>query len=45
MYYVLQHFGVVVGAISGILAAEGKRIDLFVAIQRKLSLPVFRARL
>ncbi len=31
MYYLLQylqHFGVVVGAISGVLAAVGKRIDL-----------------
>jgi uncharacterized membrane protein YeiH len=28
MYYLLQHFGVVVGAISGVLAAAGKRIDL-----------------
>jgi uncharacterized membrane protein YeiH len=26
---ILQHFGVVVGAISGVLAAVGKRIDLF----------------
>ncbi len=29
MYYLFQHFGVVVGAISGVLAAGGKRIDLF----------------
>ncbi len=29
MDYPLQHFGVVVGAISGVLAAGGKRIDLF----------------
>jgi uncharacterized membrane protein YeiH len=29
MYYAFQHFGVVVGAISGVLAASGKRIDLF----------------
>jgi len=29
MYYVSQHFGVVVGAVSGVLAAGGKRIDLF----------------
>jgi uncharacterized membrane protein YeiH len=29
MYYFFQHFGVVVGAITGVLAAEGKRIDLF----------------
>jgi uncharacterized membrane protein YeiH len=28
-YPLLQHFGVVVGAISGVLAAVGKRIDLF----------------
>ncbi len=27
MYYLLQHFGVVVGAISGVLAASGKKID------------------
>lgn len=29
MYYLSQHFGVVVGAVSGVLAAGGKRIDLF----------------
>jgi uncharacterized membrane protein YeiH len=29
MYYLAQHFGVVVGAVSGALAAGGKRIDLF----------------
>ncbi len=29
MYYLCQHFGVVVGAVSGVLAAGGKRIDLF----------------
>ena len=29
MYYLFQHFGVVVGAVSGVLAASGKRIDLF----------------
>jgi len=29
VYYVFQHFGVVVGAISGVLAAGHKRIDLF----------------
>ena len=29
MHYLFQHFGVVVGAISGVLAAGGKRIDLF----------------
>lgn len=29
MYYLFQHFGVAVGAISGVLAAGGKRIDLF----------------
>jgi uncharacterized membrane protein YeiH len=29
MYYLLQQFGVVVGAVSGVLAASGKRIDLF----------------
>ena len=29
MDYLFQHFGVVVGAISGVLAAGGKRIDLF----------------
>jgi uncharacterized membrane protein YeiH len=29
MHYAFQHFGVVVGAISGVLAASGKRIDLF----------------
>jgi uncharacterized membrane protein YeiH len=29
MYYLLQHFGVAIGAITGVLAAEGKRIDLF----------------
>lgn len=28
VYYVLQHIGVVVGALSGVLAASGKRIDL-----------------
>lgn len=28
-YYLLQHFGVIVSAISGVLAAEGKRLDLF----------------
>jgi uncharacterized membrane protein YeiH len=29
MDYLFQHFGVVVGAVSGVLAAGGKRIDLF----------------
>ncbi len=29
MHYLFQHFGVVVGAVSGVLAAGGKRIDLF----------------
>ena len=29
MHFLFQHFGVVVGAISGVLAASGKRIDLF----------------
>ena len=29
MHYLSQHFGVVVGAISGVLAAGGKGIDLF----------------
>jgi uncharacterized membrane protein YeiH len=29
MYYLFQHFGVAVGAVSGVLAAGGKRIDLF----------------
>ncbi len=29
MHYLFQHFGVVVGVISGVLAAGGKRIDLF----------------
>lgn len=28
-HYLSQHFGVVVGAVSGVLAAGGKRIDLF----------------
>jgi uncharacterized membrane protein YeiH len=29
MLYLFEHFGVAVGAISGVLAAAGKRIDLF----------------
>lgn len=29
MYYLLQHLGVIVGAAAGVLAARGKRIDLF----------------
>ena len=29
MQYVLEHFGVVVAAITGVLAARGKRVDLF----------------
>jgi len=29
MLYLFEHFGVAVGAISGVLAASGKRIDLF----------------
>ena len=29
MLYTFEHFGVAVGAISGVLAAAGKRIDLF----------------
>jgi uncharacterized membrane protein YeiH len=29
MLYLFEHFGVAVGAISGVLAAGGKRIDLF----------------
>ena len=29
MHYLFEHFGVVVSAISGVLAAGGKRIDLF----------------
>ena len=29
MLYLLEHFGVAVSAISGVLAARGKRVDLF----------------
>src|SRR6476661_6838339 len=29
MQYVLEHFGIAVSAVSGVLAARGKRIDLF----------------
>jgi uncharacterized membrane protein YeiH len=29
MQYVLEHFGVAVAAITGVLAARGKRVDLF----------------
>lgn len=29
MLYVLEHFGVAVSAVSGVLAARGKRVDLF----------------
>ncbi len=29
MQYYLEHFGVVVGALSGVLAAKGKQLDLF----------------
>jgi uncharacterized membrane protein YeiH len=29
MYYLLEHFGVTVSAISGVLAARGKQVDLF----------------
>lgn len=29
MQFLLEHFGVSVGAISGVLAARGKRVDLF----------------
>ena len=29
MHYLLEHFGVAVAAITGVLAARGKRVDLF----------------
>jgi uncharacterized membrane protein YeiH len=29
MQYVLEHFGVAIGAITGVLAARGKQVDLF----------------
>ena len=29
MHHLFEHFGVIVGAITGVLAARGKRIDLF----------------
>lgn len=29
MYFLLEHFGVAVAAITGVLAARGKRVDLF----------------
>ena len=29
MPYFFQHFGVAVGALTGVLAGEGKRVDLF----------------
>lgn len=29
MQYLIEHFGVAVGAMSGVLAARGKRVDLF----------------
>src|SRR5512143_238023 len=29
MQYILEHFGVTVAAITGVLAARGKRVDLF----------------
>ena len=29
LYFALQHFGVAVSAIAGVLAARGRRVDLF----------------
>ena len=29
MHYLLEHFGVAVAALTGVLAARGKRVDLF----------------